>query len=107
MATGLNLRLRSIAETAVEPVPAFWFVPASAAAFVGILAIVNEVVALPLAFYAGFVLERRYGLSREGVGRWLLDQLKSLALGVVLSAGAASIVYGLIAWSPGWWWLMA
>jgi STE24 endopeptidase len=107
MATGLNIRLRAIAESAVQPLHGFWFVPASAVVFVGLLAIVNEGVALPLAFYGGFVLERRYGLSREGVGRWLLAQWKSLALGVVLSAGAAAIVYTLIEWSPGWWWLLA
>jgi STE24 endopeptidase len=107
MATGLNLRLRAVAESAVQPLDGFWVVPASAAVFVGLLAIVNEFVALPLAFYGGFVLERRYGLVRGSVARWLLDQLKSLAFGVVLSAGAAAIVYTLIAWSPGWWWLLA
>ena len=67
----------------------------------------NGVVDLPLNFYSGFVLERRYGLSNEGVGTWLRDQVKALAVGGIRSAAAAALLYRLIAWSPQWWWLTA
>jgi STE24 endopeptidase len=107
LATGLSVSLRSIAESAVPSVSSFWFAPVSAILYVALLALINEMVGMPLAFYSGFVLERRYGLSNEGVSAWLRDQVKSLALGVALSAGAAAIVYGLIAWSAEWWWLAA
>ena len=30
--------------------------------------LLNEIGSLPLAFYSGFVLERRYGLSNESLG---------------------------------------
>src|SRR5262249_34337608 len=63
--------------------------------------------ALPLAFYSGFLLERRYGLSNETFGGWLLDQAKSFAIGIVLGGGAASLVYWLIRQSPDRWWLIA
>lgn len=72
-----------------------------------LLLLLNEIGSLPLAFYTGFVLERRYGLSHEPLGRWLLDQAKSFAIGFVLSSVGASIVYGLIRVSPERWWLPA
>ena len=41
------------------------------ALYVLILAGFHEVVAFPIAFYHGFLLERRYGLSKEAPGGWL------------------------------------
>jgi STE24 endopeptidase len=75
--------------------------------YVGFLLLLNEVGSLPLAFYSGFFLEHRYGLSNERAGRWLVDQVKSFALGFVLSSAAATIVYAAIRYSPHGWWLPA
>ena len=44
--------------------------------YVAFLLLLNEAGSLPLAFYSGFLLERRYGLSHEPLGRWLVDQVK-------------------------------
>src|SRR5262249_47589963 len=54
--------------------------------YVAILLLLNEVGSLPLGFYSGFLLERRYGLSHEPLSRWLLDQAKSFTIGLALSA---------------------
>ena len=75
--------------------------------YVGGLMLLLEMAALPLAFYSGLVLERRYGLSTESLRGWAGDQIKSLAVGLVLGAGAATILYACIRWSPDWWWLTA
>jgi STE24 endopeptidase len=75
--------------------------------YVGLLLLLNELGSLPLAFYGGFLLERRYGLSHEPLGRWLADQAKSFAIGLLLSSGAAAIIYALIRLSPDRWWLPA
>jgi STE24 endopeptidase len=75
--------------------------------YVGLLLLLNELGSLPLAFYTGFLLERRYGLSHEPLGRWLLDQAKSFAIGLLLSSIGAAIVYSLIRLSPDAWWLPA
>ena len=107
LATGLNVSLRSIAEWVALPVSSFWVPPVTAIVYVALLTLINGVVDLPLNFYSGFVLERRYGLSNEGVGTWLRDQVKALAVGGILSAAAAALLYRLIAWSPQWWWLTA
>jgi STE24 endopeptidase len=107
LATGLNVSLRAVAESIAPAGSSFWFAPVTVIVYVTLLMLVNEVVGVPLAFYSGFVLERRYGLSNEALGSWLRDEMKALALGVVLSAAAATVLYGLIAWSPDWWWLTA
>jgi len=78
-----------------------------AIAYVVLLSLVNEIVALPIAFYGGFVLERRYGLSNETVPAWLVDQIKSFAIGIVLGGGATLLLYACIRLSPERWWLLA
>ena len=75
--------------------------------YIAFLLLLNEAGSLPIAFYSGFVLERRYGLSQEPLGRWLLDQLKSFLIGLLLSSIGAAIIYGLIGLSPDRWWLPA
>jgi STE24 endopeptidase len=76
-------------------------------AYVVLLSLANEIVSLPISYYGGFLVERRYGLSNEGVGAWALDELKGLGLGLVLGGGAASLLYFFIRRSPAGWWLPA
>ena len=71
------------------------------------LTLIHEAGSLPFAFYGGFLLERRYGLSTERLSAWLWDQVKSLAIGLVFVVGAATLVYFFIRRSPGGWWLPA
>lgn len=61
---------------------------------------------LPLA-YAGFALQHRYGLSTQSLRSWWSDQLKALALAVVLGLFATELLYFLLAQSPNLWWLWA
>jgi STE24 endopeptidase len=73
--------------------------------YVAVLSLVHEIGSAPLAFYSGFRLEHRYGLSSERLGEWLRDRLKSLAIGLTLGAAAASVMYVFIRRWPGAWWL--
>lgn len=75
--------------------------------YVTMLSLLNEFVSIPLSFYGGFLIERRYGLSNQSLGGWLLDELKGLALGVILGGLAASVLYFFIRRSPDSWWLPA
>jgi STE24 endopeptidase len=75
--------------------------------YVVLLSLLNEIVAFPLALYAGFLLERRYGLSNETFGGWIVDRAKSFAIGLVVGGGAAELIYWLMRLSPDRWWLTA
>jgi STE24 endopeptidase len=103
--SGLGLRLRDVAEL-VAPAGALHDA-AAVVAYVALLTLVNEIGGLPLSLYTGFAVERRYGLSNESLGAWARDQVKSLTVGLVLGAAAASVVYFFIRRSPAGWWLPA
>ena len=75
--------------------------------YVLLLALVHELVALPVAFYSSFVLERRYELSTEPFATWLKDHAKAFAIVTIFGIGAAEAVYGLMAWRPTDWWVFA
>ncbi len=77
------------------------------ACYVALLALVSEALQLPLAFYQGVTLERRYGLSTQTTARWWLDHLKAGVVTLVFGLIAAIIVCSLIRWSPERWWILA
>jgi Zn-dependent protease with chaperone function len=98
--SGGSVDLRAIAArggTAVSP--------ATVAVYVLLLALLQEAVSLPIAFYRSFLLERRYGLSREPLRTWILDHAKASLLGVAIGVAAAESVCLTIRLWPAWWWL--
>ncbi len=100
-------RLRDLAAAASSAAPLTVQPTLTVIGYVVLLSLLNEVVSVPLAFYSGFVIERRYELSTETLSTWAGDQLKSFGVAVLLGGAAATIIYGLIRWSPDWWWLAA
>src|SRR5439155_26613902 len=107
LATGLSLSMRTAAESLAPRGGAPASPTVSAVIYLLFLAALNEIGGLPIAFYSGFVVERRYGLSTERVLGWLRDQAKAGAIGLVLASGGIGLVYWLIRASPQWWWLAA
>jgi STE24 endopeptidase len=88
-------------------VPVSWQPGGIVLCYVVFLSLLNEVGSLPLSFYSGFVLEKRYDLSNETFGGWLRDQAKSFGIGLVLAGGAAGLIYWCIRQSPEHWWVSA
>jgi STE24 endopeptidase len=83
------------------------FSPVAIVAYVAMLALIQEAVAFPVAFYYGFTLDRRYGLSSEPARTWLRDRAKAVGLGLVLGIAGAEIVYFALRVSAEWWWLIS
>ena len=104
LATGASLALRDAALSVSGGSPGGL---ATVAVYVLALALLQEAMALPVALYRSFLLERRFGLSSEGLGAWLTDHAKASALGLALALAGALFVYlSLAAW-PAWWWLIS
>lgn len=101
LATGWSSALRDRA-MAVWPSPVLMVVM-----YVGLLAILSEAIQLPLAFYRGVILERRYELSTQTAGRWWCDHAKAIVVTLPLTMLAAIAVWLLLRWSPDYWWLFA
>jgi STE24 endopeptidase len=97
--TGWHVTLRDLAERLAPFAPIV--------AYVFLLTLISEGLGLPLSFYSGFLIERRYGLSNERFSAWLLDQAKSFGIGLLLGGAAASLLYWLIRLDPERWWLAA
>jgi STE24 endopeptidase len=71
------------------------------------LSLAHELGALPLAWFSGYCLERRYGLSHQTLAGWLADHVKAAGVGLVLASGGALVVYLSMRWFPATWWLVA
>jgi STE24 endopeptidase len=72
-----------------------------------IIAVAQYAVSFPLSLYAGFLLEHKFGLSRQTLWRWfrrdLLKFTLTLAFGLVLIEG----LFWLIWLTGSVWWLAA
>jgi STE24 endopeptidase len=87
---------------AVEGLP--WW--GAAAAFAALVVGVSALVRLPLAFWRGFVRERRWGLSTQRLGGWLADAVKGTAVGALFAALVELALVALVR-SSSWWPLWA
>ena len=109
--TGASVMLREAADSAAAGIAAITSPRASPSLaviiYVVFLSLLSEIGSLPLGWYGGLVVERRYGMSNESLGRWVADELKSLGIGMLLGCGAATLIYFLIRHSPDWWWVSA
>jgi len=109
LASGASAALRSAAQGRLHAwLPASLLTPAVAAWCGFAIALIHEVGALPFAFFTGFVLERRFGLSRQSAVEWMKDHAKALGLGFLFLPAAAAFVYAtLVLWPEGWWVIVA
>jgi STE24 endopeptidase len=79
--------------------------PWAAALYFIILAVGLGIILMPLTYYQGFILPRRFGLSHQKFSAWLADRAKASALSFVLGLAVVVIVYGLLDRFPDLWWL--
>lgn len=76
-------------------------------AFYLVMTAAHICVSLPLSFYAGFVVERRFGLSTLTLAGWAWRYCKRMALAVAFGAPMTLGLYWLIWTTQGYWWLAA
>jgi STE24 endopeptidase len=82
-----------------------WWV--SAPLFAGLIVVFNSVVHTPLAFWRGYVHERRWGFSTQTPRGWAVDRLKGLGIAVVLTALPLTALIASVHLFPSWWPLIA
>lgn len=73
--------------------------------FVPLLLFVIAVLKLPLEYYSGFVLERRFDLSNQTFASWAGDVAKNFALTAMLGVVVVWVFYRVVRGSPRRWWL--
>jgi STE24 endopeptidase len=82
-----------------------WWV--STVVFTVLVLAILDLVRLPLAFWRGFVRERRWGFSTQTAGAWALDHVKGFVVGAVLTSAALLALIGSTHVFPSWWPLVA
>ena len=102
--SGLNIALRNWLQPLVWHPVAGWY-PLQVLVYFLVLMLGYQVITSPLAYYGGFVLPHRYGLSTMTLRGWLIDLFKGLMLGLVLEALVIELIYLLLAVQPQTWWL--
>src|SRR5438552_10655846 len=63
-----------------------------------------SIVSLPLAWYAQFKLEDRFGFNTTTVKTWVLDRVKGFLLAALLGFPLLVLVFKLIEWTGSNWW---
>ena len=66
-----------------------------------------SVLSLPLSIYTDFYREHQYGLSTQTFGAWFADQLKGLAVGLVIAPLVIMAVYAAVRRTGERWWVIA
>jgi STE24 endopeptidase len=67
--------------------------------------VLTTILALPWAAYEGYVRERQYAMSNQGLVDWLGDQTKELIITLIFGTLAAVAIYAVIRKLPKTWWL--
>jgi STE24 endopeptidase len=106
-ASGAARLFRTAAEWMASWLPAALEPAVSVALFATGLAATIHVLELPFAWYQGYWLERRYGLSTQILPHWLADYVKAAVASCAVMVGGVSAVYLAIRWTPQAWWLLA
>lgn len=100
-AIGPSIALRHLpAFAALDP----WL---QVAAYAACLAFAYSLASLPLTYYGGYHLERRFGLSTQTLGRWAARALKKGAVGFLIFLLLLEGLYVILRQDPQRWWLWA
>jgi len=71
--------------------------------YLAVFVIVLQLVAVPLSFYSGFIVDHRFSLSTQTLQGWVVDELKGLGVELVFGILAGSVLYYLIGNLSLWW----
>jgi STE24 endopeptidase len=71
-----------------------------------VTSLLSWLAGLPLGFYNGYIIERRFGLSKQTSTSWAVDHLKSKAISLPLELAVLEGLYAAIRRWPRRWWLV-
>ena len=63
------------------------------------------VISFPLSFYAGFVVEHKFGFSNENLSAWLKDDIKKALLSLALFLVFMHVLYVFLRHFSATWWI--
>jgi len=76
-------------------------------ALIAAFAFISSVIDLPFEYYKQFVLEEQFGFNKMTLKLFLVDMLKSAALGLVIGLPLVWVILTLMGKSGSLWWVYA
>lgn len=73
----------------------------------GLLSLGSLLLGLPLSFYSGYIVEKRFGLSNQTPGSWAVDVAKGEAISAPVQIALIEGMQWVIRRWPDRWWLIA
>lgn len=70
------------------------------------VSIPSIILSIPFELYDEFKIEKKFGFSNMTLGMWLLDQLKSLVIGLVLGVPLILVAVALMNHIEHWWFFL-
>lgn len=113
MLAGLARSLATLAATAYAVAPAIDLPPGTPEPplrrmrLVGASILATTLLEIPADYVEGFVLERRYGLSKQSQAAWLADRAKGLGISLALTLPLAEALSAVIRRAPKSWPIVA
>jgi len=75
--------------------------------FFGIIALVSDLMSIPLEVYHTFVIEERYGFNKTTPKTFIIDKLKGWLLAAVIGGGIMALIIFIYEKSGSWFWILA
>src|ERR1700686_5283482 len=67
--------------------------------------VLTTILFFPLSVYEGYFREHKYGLATQTFGPWMSDQMKELAVNLVLGGILTILLFGIVRRLPRSWWI--
>ncbi|MFZ0684832.1 MAG: M48 family metallopeptidase [Terriglobales bacterium] len=67
--------------------------------------VLTTILIFPLTVYEDYLREHKYGLATQTFGPWMTDQIKGLAVNLVLGGVLAILLFGVVRRLPRTWWI--
>jgi len=75
--------------------------------FIVLFYILIQLILLPLAYYRGYIIEHRFGLSNQTLVMWFSDYLKENGISILISSLGMTGIYALMIYIPKHWWIIS
>ena len=72
--------------------------------FAAVIVVVQSLLTFPVSFISGFIVEHRYNLSNQSIGRWAWEKLKGALIGAPIGIVILLVLYYCMReWGRLWW----
>lgn len=75
--------------------------------FIVLFYLLIQLILLPLAYYRGYIIEHRFGLSNQTLAMWFSDYLKENGIYILISSLGMTGIYALMVYIPKYWWIIS